>query len=59
VEPRVATLAEVFRLQNEEELQQAEAKYLPESVDEEASTDDAPVPIRSRAGSDTSIRPAV
>jgi phosphoenolpyruvate phosphomutase len=59
VEPRVATLAEVFRLQNEEELQQAEAKYLPESVDEEASTDDAPLPIRSRTGSDNVIRPAV
>ena len=31
VEPKIATVAEIFRLQDDAELQEAEAKYLPKN----------------------------
>jgi phosphoenolpyruvate phosphomutase len=49
VEPAVASLTEVFRLQNEDELCAAEAKYLPEAAEATDAVTDVPeLPLRAR-----------
>jgi phosphoenolpyruvate phosphomutase len=56
VEPSVATLNEVFRLQGEDELVAAEAKYLPAAIDDDATSDQsvrAPdISLMPRSGTD-------
>ena len=47
VEPAVAPLAEVFRLQNENELVAAESKYLPQAQEAEEATPAQEIPLRS------------
>jgi phosphoenolpyruvate phosphomutase len=47
VEPNVATLAEVFRLQDEDELCAAERKYLPNAPDADEPTAAQEIPLRS------------
>jgi hypothetical protein len=47
VEPTVAPLAEVFRLQDEKELCAAEAKYLPNAPDTDAPATGQELPLRS------------
>jgi phosphoenolpyruvate phosphomutase len=47
VEPTVAPLSEVFRLQNEDELVAAEAKYLPQAQEVDEPSEVKEIPLRS------------
>lgn len=47
VEPKVAPLAEVFRLQNEDELCAAESKYLPNAPDADEAATPQEFPLRT------------